>query len=229
VDWINRSISSRIAGSVISAKLMVRGPGLGVETKKELIEWSDGGFVVGCVSRSSSGVFKAMLKCGDFGCSNCGCGCLNCWCGDRGRDISWGRGALFGLITLFGLVDNSCVGEYGNGERSFRCDVLVLILGLTPISLGWVGLSRWVVGCNVMSSWVVGCGVLILEYVLTSTRATLVNFLCGNWYGIVRESQFNLIEEMVNVKEGTLLRRGMEYDGVGNRYDARVLLACFGR
>ncbi len=56
MDWINRSISSRIAGSVISAKLMVRGPGSGVETKRELIEWSDGGFVVGCVSRLSSDV-----------------------------------------------------------------------------------------------------------------------------------------------------------------------------
>jgi hypothetical protein len=157
VDWINRSISSRIAGSVISAKLMVRGPGLGVETKKELIEWSDGGFVVGCVSRSSSGVFKAMLKCDGFGCPDCGCGRLDCWLGDRGR-------ALFGLITLFGLIDSGCMGEYGNGERSSRCDVLILIVlvGVLMVT-SWVGLTPILVGCNVMSSWVVGCGVLNLN------------------------------------------------------------------
>ena len=92
MDWINRSISSRIVGSVISARLMVCGRivgsvisarlmvcglGLGVRTKKELIEWSDGGFVggfvVGCVSRSSSGVFKAMVNCDDIGREDCGC------------------------------------------------------------------------------------------------------------------------------------------------------------
>ena len=77
MDWISRSISSRVVGSVISARLMVRGPGLGVWTKKELIEWSDGGcvggFVVGCVSRSSSGVFKAMVNCDDIGREDCGC------------------------------------------------------------------------------------------------------------------------------------------------------------
>ncbi len=118
------------------------------------IEWSDEGFVVGCVSRSSLGVFRAMVGCGDFGWQDCGCGLdwrgvgdrdsLD-WRGDRGRDIFWGREALFGLITLFGLIDDDCAGkygienvgsekvsgEYGSGEWIFVIRVLILEDDLT--------------------------------------------------------------------------------------------------
>ena len=75
-DCSNCSICSRIAGFAISAKLIVSGIGF-VGTKKEsmvaklvvllVINGSDGGFVVGCVSRSSSGVLRAMVKCVDVG------------------------------------------------------------------------------------------------------------------------------------------------------------------